>query len=73
VQMGPLSVFRRKRSKRAEIEEESEASPVSSTDGEEQLLNLEGQGIMVYDRTTGVESHVYSLRPYLCFSHANPQ
>jgi serine/threonine-protein kinase RIM15 len=73
VQMGPLSVFRRKRSKRAETEPESDASPVSPTDGDEQLLNLEGQGIMVYDRTTGVESHVCFLRPCLYLSRANLQ
>ena len=73
VQMGPLSVFRRKRSKRAEIEAESEASPISPTDGDEQLLNLEGQGIMVYDRTTGVESHVCFLRLCLYLNRANLQ
>lgn len=70
VQMGPLSVFRRKRSKRAEAEE-AEQSPVSPTDEEEQMLNLEAQGIMVYDRTTGVESHARPpLLPFL-FTCAN--
>ncbi|KAF2787023.1 putative response regulator receiver RIM15p [Melanomma pulvis-pyrius CBS 109.77] len=63
VQMGPLSVFRRKRSKRADAED-AEQSPVSPTDDEEQILNLEAQGIMVYDRTTGVESHtMWMIRP----------
>ncbi|KAF2705045.1 putative response regulator receiver RIM15p [Pleomassaria siparia CBS 279.74] len=64
--MGPLSIFRRKRSKRAEAEG-SEASPVSSppaNEEEEQVLNLEAQGILVYDRTTGGESHtMWMIRP----------
>jgi serine/threonine-protein kinase RIM15 len=48
-------------SKIPEVEPESDAAELQD-DGEEQaeetLLNLEGQGIMVYDRTSGNESHV---------------
>lgn len=58
VRVGPLSVLRRKRSRRAEGEEGG-LSPHSPADDEEQIINLEAQGIMVYDRTTGVESHVW--------------
>ncbi|KAF2468114.1 putative response regulator receiver RIM15p [Lindgomyces ingoldianus] len=63
VRMGPLSVLRRKRSRRSESEE-SELSPESPQDEQEQILNLEAQGIMVYDRTTGGESHtMWMIRP----------
>ncbi|KAF2874661.1 serine threonine protein kinase-like protein [Massariosphaeria phaeospora] len=63
VRMGPLSVFRRKRSKHGE-DEKPEPAPDSQPDEEEQIINLEAQGIMVYDRTTGVESHtMWMIRP----------
>src|SRR4051812_14990491 len=57
VHMGPMSDFHRKRSRRGE-EEEPEASPERSPAEEDKVLNLEAQGIMMYDRTTGAESHV---------------
>lgn len=61
--LGPRSVFRRKRSRRAEGEEtESPQSPQSPSREEEQILNLEAQGIMCYDRKTGAESHVSSRK-----------
>jgi serine/threonine-protein kinase RIM15 len=66
VPMGPLSVLRRKRSRRAENEDADTVppSPQSTQSEEEQMLNLEAQGIMVYDRTTGVESHtMWMIRP----------
>ena len=72
VVMGPLSVLRRKRTRRSETEESdivppSPQSTQSSQSEQEQLLDLEAQGIMVYDRTTGVESHVSSSSPFsLC-------
>ncbi|KAF2733255.1 putative response regulator receiver RIM15p [Polyplosphaeria fusca] len=64
VRMGPLSLLRRKRSKRLD-DEDGGLSPESLEDEEEhQVLNLEAQGIMVYDRTTGVESHtMWMIRP----------
>lgn len=58
--MGPQSVLRRKRSKQAEGDEQ-EPAPESPAEEEEQIINLEAQGIMVYDRTTGAESHVRPL------------
>lgn len=65
VHMGPLSVLRRKRSRRSQCLE-SDASPErSSMADEDQILNLEAQGIMVYDRTTGGESHVGIPAPLL--------
>lgn len=60
VRMGPHSILRKRRSKPA-ADETVEQAPQSPTDvdhDEEQILNLEAQGIMIYDRTTGAESHV---------------
>ncbi|KAF1999323.1 putative response regulator receiver RIM15p [Amniculicola lignicola CBS 123094] len=63
VMMGPHSIMRRKRSRRSE-DDDAELSPDSPTVDEEQILNLEAQGIMVYDRTTGGESHtMWMIRP----------
>jgi serine/threonine-protein kinase RIM15 len=62
--MGPLSALRRRRSRRGEGEETESApqSPeLSQPDEEEQIINLEAQGIMCYDRSTGVESHVSAV------------
>lgn len=56
VQMGPLSVLKRKGSQGQEFQEE-DAEEQDMVE-EDQVLNLEGQGIMVYDRSTGDESHV---------------
>jgi serine/threonine-protein kinase RIM15 len=60
VRLGPHSVLRKRRSKHAaEVDTQQAApSPTESEGAEEQFLNLEAQGIMVYDRTTGAESHV---------------
>jgi serine/threonine-protein kinase RIM15 len=63
VRLGPHSILRKRRSRHAAAEgqEPTSASPTQDTfEDEEQLLNLEAQGIMVYDRTTGAESHVGS-------------
>lgn len=56
VQKGPFSVLQQNI-------EEDEGIPDGDNDkadaeDEEQVLNLEGQGIMVYDRSSGGESHV---------------
>jgi serine/threonine-protein kinase RIM15 len=61
VRLGPHSLLRKRRSKHAAAEghELLPASPTGFED-EEQFLNLEAQGIMVYDRATGAESHVGS-------------
>lgn len=64
VRMGPHSMLRRKRS-RPLVEGEQQStppSPMRADDDEEQILNLEAQGIMVYDRATGAESHVRQYR-----------
>jgi serine/threonine-protein kinase RIM15 len=57
MRMGPASILGRKRSKHADDEPESAPETPVDTD-EERVVNLEAQGIMVYDRTTGTESHV---------------
>ncbi|KZM25569.1 Non-specific serine/threonine protein kinase [Ascochyta rabiei] len=67
VLMGPQSILRRKRSKPA-VQGEPQSLPPSPTcaddDKEEHILNLEAQGIMVYDRATGAESHtMWMVRP----------
>jgi hypothetical protein len=63
--MGPHSILRRKRSKPA-VDDAQLSVPPSPTktyeDDEDQVLNLEAQGIMVYDRSTGAESHVRQHR-----------
>lgn len=63
--MGPHSMLRRKRSKPAVDGEQQSVppSPTKTEDEEEQILNLEAQGIMVYDRATGAESHVRQHHP----------
>lgn len=56
VLMGPSSVL-----KRRPAEPEDTEDLVSPTGGDhdgERVLNLDGQGIMVYDRSSGGESHV---------------
>jgi serine/threonine-protein kinase RIM15 len=56
--MGPHSLLRKRRSRPA-ADDTPEHAPQSPTlDDDEQVLNLEAQGIMIYDRTTGAESHV---------------
>lgn len=65
VRMGSHSILRRKRSKPA-VEDAQQSVPPSPTktyeDDDDQVLNLEAQGIMVYDRSTGAESHVRQPR-----------
>ncbi|KAF2850689.1 serine threonine protein kinase-like protein [Plenodomus tracheiphilus IPT5] len=66
VRLGQHSILHKRRSKPTALEGE-DASPISPTraaEDDEQLLNLEAQGIMVYDRTTGEESHtMWMVRP----------
>ncbi|OAL74665.1 AGC protein kinase [Trichophyton violaceum] len=71
VRLGPLSVFWQE-SKLPDEEEETSASDAEKTlhaqESAEQedgnILSLEGQGIMVYDRTSGGGSHtMWMLRP----------
>lgn len=55
VQMGPSSVLRQDATREKDLKEDNEDA---ASAGEEQELNLEGQGIMVYDRSSGDDSHV---------------
>ncbi|KAH7379146.1 hypothetical protein DE146DRAFT_304991 [Phaeosphaeria sp. MPI-PUGE-AT-0046c] len=66
VHMGPHSVLRKRRSKPApeDTPEQAPLSPVDTDNEGEQILNLEAQGIMIYDRATGAESHtMWMIRP----------
>lgn len=57
LQVGPLSVL--KHSPLAEVDDPPEGNyPKEDINEEEQYVNLKGQGIMVYDRSSGDESHV---------------
>lgn len=60
IQLGPHSILRQRRPRHsvAQGQESTPRSPTNVPDDEEQFLNVEAQGIMVYDRTTGAESHV---------------
>jgi serine/threonine-protein kinase RIM15 len=61
VRMGPHSALRKRHSKPSadDVNDlQSPHSPTFTNHDEEQILNLEAQGIMIYDRTTGAESHV---------------
>lgn len=60
--MGPSSVLKNQNRQKLD-EEDGEDVPQQEDEPEEELvLNLEGQGIMVYDRSSGGESHVrYSM------------
>lgn len=55
VQMGPHSVLRQDATRGEDPKEDKEDAASAE---EEQELNLEGQGIMVYDRSSGDDSHV---------------
>lgn len=66
VRLGQHSVLQKRRSKHAamDMDDAASVSPTDVADEEEQFLNLEAQGIMVYDRTTGEESHtMWMVRP----------
>lgn len=56
VQKGFFSVLKQQIEKHEEISDGDNAE--EDAEDEEQVLNLEGQGIMVYDRSSGGESHV---------------
>lgn len=62
VQKGFFSVLKQQIEKHEEISDGDNAE--EDAEDEEQVLNLEGQGIMVYDRSSGGESHtMWMLRP----------
>ena len=56
VEMGPFSVLRRRSTDGEDVSVADRAKEDVEEDTQE--LNLEGQGIMVYDRSSGGESHV---------------
>lgn len=56
VQKGPLSVLKQNFERDEEMLDGDNAE--EKAEDEEQVLNLEGQGIMVYDRSSGGEIHV---------------
>jgi serine/threonine-protein kinase RIM15 len=68
VRMGPHSALRKRRSKLSAEDAliQASVSPTNIDYEDEQILNLEAQGIMIYDRTTGAESHVCSTSPLKC-------
>ena len=61
VRMGELSVLKQDKSRKKEVQpvDDSSGEDEMATEGDE-VLNLEGQGIMVYDRSSGDDSHVGS-------------
>ena len=63
VYLGPGSRLRRSFSQ--EVDENKDQVPNIQKDGQ-QILDMEAQGILVFDRTTGVESHV--SHSAICFS-----
>ncbi|KAF2132995.1 serine threonine protein kinase-like protein [Dothidotthia symphoricarpi CBS 119687] len=65
VRLGPHSLLRKKRSRAAaDYGQDMPLSPTEPGDDDEQVLSLEAQGIMVYDRATGAESHtMWMVRP----------
>jgi serine/threonine-protein kinase RIM15 len=72
--MGPHSLLRKRRSRPAadESPEHAPQSPtVAACEDEQQILNLEAQGIMIYDRTTGAESHVGPIAPFQVDMYTN--
>jgi len=62
VLMGPSSVFK-KDSNKQEADAEGFLLQQDDVEEEELVLKLEGQGIMVYDRSSGGESHVRHSKP----------
>jgi len=58
VRLGPLSVLKQQAIRDQETLE-GEHIDQEDTAEHDQVLNLEGQGIMVYDRSSGDESHVW--------------
>lgn len=59
VQKGPMSVLKQSLEKDEEVSNgDGAGEDAEDAEDEEQVLDLEGQGIMVYDRSSGGESHV---------------
>lgn len=58
VKLGGLSVLKQNIRKNEERPQGDDAGEDDTAPEDEQVLNLEGQGIMVYDRSSGEDSHV---------------
>ena len=58
VQLGDMSVLRQTSSKNEEQPEGDNAGEDETATEDDQVLNLEGQGIVIYDRSSGDDSHV---------------
>ena len=58
VRMGPFSVLKQEAVRTETIAGDEDSPTEEAAAQEEEILNLEGQGIMVYDRSSGGESHV---------------
>ena len=66
VRMGDASVLRVKPlAIKQEEQDEKQDQEEDVAGGEDEVLSLEGQGIMVYDRSSGGESHVSSRARYV--------
>lgn len=64
VLMGPSSVFKKDSNKQEADEDKPKPQQDNVEEEEEEMvLKLEGQGIMVYDRSSGGESHVRHSKP----------
>ena len=59
VQIGSSSVLKQEAISTGDDREDGGPSAEGTDLEEDEILNLEGQGIMVYDRSSGGESHVY--------------
>jgi len=58
VLVGPKSKLARDPAAAAALTSEEEAFPMEGVKEEENILTLEGQGILIYDKTSGEASHV---------------
>lgn len=63
INAGPTALFRGDRVQGAEREDTESRDDESKREEEEIILNLEGQGIMVYDKPSGGDGHVSVIQP----------
>ncbi|KAG0640002.1 hypothetical protein HOY80DRAFT_885502 [Tuber brumale] len=66
VLVGPKSKLARDPAAAAALASEEEAFPMEGVKEEENILTLEGQGILIYDKTSGEASHtMWVIRPFV--------
>ncbi|KAE9967488.1 hypothetical protein BLS_006343 [Venturia inaequalis] len=64
IPLGPLSALRRKSSRKESADEDQ--AEAQDEQEQESTINLEAQGIMIYDRASGGASHtMWMIRPYI--------